>query len=37
VVAEDYIHAPGWQMFTRFVIFLLWIFMLLIAIYVVIS
>ncbi len=37
VVAEDYIHAPVWQMFTRFVIFLLWIFMLLIAIYVVIS
>ncbi len=37
VVAEDYIHSPGWQMFARFVIFLLWIFLLLIAVYVVIG
>ena len=37
VVLEDYITRPGLQMAIRFVIFLLWIFMLFLAVYVVIA
>ena len=37
VVMEDYITRPGWQMVIRFVIFLLWIFLLMLSVYVVIA
>ena len=37
IVVEDYVHPVWLQMLLRFVIFLLWIFILLISFYVVIS
>ena len=37
VVLEDYVQRPGLQMLLRFVIFLLWIFLLMLSVYVVIS
>jgi succinate dehydrogenase hydrophobic anchor subunit len=37
VVLEDYIQRPALQMLLRFVIFLLWIFLLMLSVYVVIS
>ncbi len=37
VVLEDYITRPGWQMLIRFITFLLWIFLLMVAVYVVLA
>jgi len=37
VVLEDYIHRPGAQLLVRFIIFLLWLFMLMTAVYVVLA
>jgi succinate dehydrogenase / fumarate reductase membrane anchor subunit len=37
VVLEDYVSRPGLQMLLRFVIFLVWIFLLMLSVYVVIS
>jgi succinate dehydrogenase hydrophobic anchor subunit len=37
VVLEDYIHRPYQQILIRFVIFMLWIFMLFVAVYVVLG
>jgi succinate dehydrogenase / fumarate reductase membrane anchor subunit len=37
VVLEDYVHRPGMQLLVRFSIFMLWIVMLMLAIYVVLA
>jgi len=37
VVLEDYLHHPGLQLLIRFIIFILWIFMLMLSIYVVLA
>ena len=37
VVLEDYLHHPGLQLLVRFIIFILWIFMLMLSIYVVLA
>jgi len=37
VVLEDYVKAPFWQIFIRLIIFLLWIFMVLVAVYVILG
>ena len=37
VVVEDYVQRPGMQLFLRFIIFLLWIFMLILSVYVVLA
>jgi succinate dehydrogenase hydrophobic anchor subunit len=37
VVLEDYVHRPSLQLLIRFIIFLLWIFLLLLSIYVVLA
>lgn len=37
VVLEDYVHHPSLQLLIRFIIFLLWIFLLLLSIYVVLA
>ena len=37
VVLEDYVQRPGLQLLLRFIIFLLWIFMLILSIYVVLA
>ena len=37
VVLEDYVHHPSLQLLVRFIIFLLWIFLLLLSIYVVLA
>ena len=37
VVLEDYVHRHGLQLLVRFIIFILWIFMLMLSIYVVLA
>jgi succinate dehydrogenase hydrophobic anchor subunit len=37
VVLEDYVQRPGLQLLVRFVIFLIWIFLLMLSIYVVLA
>ena len=37
VVLEDYVHRPSLQLLVRFILFLLWIFLLLLSIYVVLT
>ena len=37
VVLEDYVQRPGLQLLLRFIIFLLWIFLLILSVYVVLA
>jgi succinate dehydrogenase hydrophobic anchor subunit len=37
VVLEDYISSPFWQIFMRLILFMLWVFMVLVAVYVVLG
>ncbi len=37
VVLEDYIHQPFWQVFFRVILFILWIFSMILAIYVILG
>ena len=37
VVLEVYVHRPGLQLFLRFILLLLWIFMLILSVFVVLA
>jgi succinate dehydrogenase hydrophobic anchor subunit len=37
VVLEDYVHHPFWQIVLRLLIFVLWIFMILVAVFVILA